>query len=140
MIPRSLALFATLLLSGCSAVGPDYKPPKSRFRSNGAKRLRLQAVQPDKWWKTFNDPVLDKLISDAIASNLDLKLALERVKDARVLRSATIAAGLPSLDAKSNISRRFNNTSSPASQTGNILCGRRFWYRQSADQHFPDGL
>lgn len=58
------------------------------------------------------------MIGDAIASNLDLKLALERVKDARVLRSATIAAGLPSLDAKSNVSRRFNNSSASASQTG----------------------
>ncbi len=47
-----------------------------------------------------------------------MKLALERVKDARALRTATIATGLPSLDAKSNVSRRLNNFSSSASQAG----------------------
>jgi outer membrane protein, multidrug efflux system len=118
MIRHPLALAVTLLLSGCFAVGPDYEPPKMPIPRQWAETSAATGTQPDKWWKTFNDPVLDKLVSDAIASNLDLKLALERVKDARALRSATIAAGLPSLDAKSNVSRRFNNTSSPSSQTG----------------------
>lgn len=121
MIRRPVALYITLLLSGCFAVGPDYEPPKIPVPQQWSETTAAtgsQPAQPDKWWKTFNDPVLDKLISDAIVSNLDLKLALERVKDARALRSATIAAGLPSLTAKSNISRRFNNSSSSASQTG----------------------
>jgi multidrug efflux system outer membrane protein len=117
MTYRLFALFAALLLSGCPAVGPDYEPPQMpvpRQWSETTAATPLHAQQPDQWWKAFNDPVLDQLIGEAIASNLDLKLALERVKDARALRSATIAAGLPSLDAKSNVSRRFNNTSAPA--------------------------
>lgn len=118
MIGRPLALLVTLLLSGCFAVGPDYEPPKIPVPKQWSETAAATGYHEDKWWKTFNDPVLDKLISDAIASNLDLKLALERVKDARALRSATIAAGLPSLDAKSTVSRRFNNSSSSASQTG----------------------
>ncbi len=121
MIPHSLALFAILLLSGCFAVGPDYERPKipvPQQWSETTAATNSQSAQPEQWWKNFNDPVLDKLISDAISSNLDLKLALERVKDARVLRTATIAAGLPSLTAKSNVSRRFNNSSSSASQSG----------------------
>ncbi|MFI3156697.1 MAG: efflux transporter outer membrane subunit [Methylococcaceae bacterium] len=121
MIRHSLALFAILLLPGCSAVGPDYERPAipvPQQWSETTAGINPHPVQPDKWWKSFNDPLLDKLIGEAIASNPDLKLALERVKDARVLRSATIAAGLPSLDAKSNAGRRFNNTSSPASQAG----------------------
>lgn len=114
MTYRPFALFFALLLSGCPAVGPDYEPPQMPVPQQWSETVAATGVQPDKWWKTFNDPVLDRLISDAITSNLDLKLALERVKDARALRSATIAAGLPSLDAKSNVSRRFNNTSAPA--------------------------
>lgn len=126
MIPRSFALFAALLLSGCFAVGPDYEPPKIPVPQQWSETTTATGDQPEQWWKTFNDPVLDKLIGEAIASNLNLKLALERVKDARVLRTATIAAGLPSLDAKSSISRRFNNTSSPASQTGTSSAGGGF--------------
>ena len=130
MIHRVFTLFAALLLSGCPAVGPDYKPPEmpvpGQWTETAAVTGPHAEQQPDQWWKAFNDPVLDKLISDAIASNLDLKLTLERVKDARALRSATIAAGLPSLDARSNVSRRFNNTSSPTSQTGTSPVGGGF--------------
>ncbi|WP_340121154.1 efflux transporter outer membrane subunit [Methylobacter svalbardensis] len=126
MICRPLALFAALLLSGCFAVGPDYQRPKIPVPRQWTESTAATGSQPDKWWKAFNDPVLDQLIGDAIASNLDLKLALERVKDARVLRSATIATGLPSLDAKSNVSRRFNNSSSSASQSGTSSAGGGF--------------
>lgn len=126
MIRRPLALFAVLLLSGCSAVGPDYERPKIPVPEQWTETAVGTQAQPDKWWKTFNDPVLDKLIGEAITSNLDLKLALERVKDTRALRTATIAAGLPSLDAKSSVSRRFNNSSSPASQTGTSSAGGGF--------------
>jgi multidrug efflux system outer membrane protein len=126
MIYRPLVLIGMLILSACSAVGPDYEPPKIPVPRQWTETTATTGSQPDKWWKTFNDPVLDKLIGDAITSNLDLKLALERVKDARALRSATIAAGLPSLDAKSNVSRRFNNTTSPTSQTGTSSVGGGF--------------
>lgn len=126
MTRRPLALFVSLLLSGCFAVGPDYQRPKIPIPRQWTETPAVQGSQPEQWWKTFNDPILDKLISDAIASNLDLKLALERVKDARALRSATIAAGLPSLDAKSSASRRFNNSSSPTSQTGTSSAGGGF--------------
>ncbi|WP_027149119.1 efflux transporter outer membrane subunit [Methylobacter tundripaludum] len=126
MTRRPLTLFVSLLLSGCFAVGPDYQRPKIPIPRQWTETPAVQGFQPEQWWKTFNDPILDKLISEAIASNLDLKLALERVKDARALRSATIAAGLPSLDAKSSASRRFNNSSSPASQTGTSSAGGGF--------------
>ncbi len=122
MIYRSFVFFAALLLSACFAVGPDYRPPELPVPKQWTEAVgadsRVEIA--DKWWKAFNDPVLDKLMSDAVASNLDLKLAIERVKDARVLRSSTIAAGLPSLTAKSNVVRRFNNSSSSSSQTGGV--------------------
>jgi multidrug efflux system outer membrane protein len=121
MMRHPVVLFYILLLSGCAAVGPDYEQPKMpipQHWSETATGIKSPPAQADKWWRCFNDPMLDQLIGEAIASNLDLKLALERVKDARALRSATIAAGLPSLTAKSNISRRFNNIASPTSQTG----------------------
>jgi NodT family efflux transporter outer membrane factor (OMF) lipoprotein len=121
MTSRPLALCITTLLSGCFAVGPDYRPPNIPVPQQWTEATtdnRSQQQQPDSWWKTFNDPVLDKLISEALTSNLNLKIAQARVKDARILRSATIAAGLPSLSARSNLSRRLNNSSSSGAQTG----------------------
>ncbi len=123
---RLPALLIALLVSGCFAVGPDYQRPTipvPQQWSESTANTRSHAehgndTQAEQWWQSFNNPVLDQLIGEAIASNLDLKLALERIKDARILRTATIAAALPALDAKSNISRRFNNSSSSGSQSG----------------------
>ena len=128
MIFRSSGFFiSSLLIVGC-AVGPDYQPPKMPVPLKWAEaNPPLQAVKrhPDKWWLTFKDPVLDQLIVDAIAANLDLKQALARIQDARTQRSVTIAAGLPSVAARSNLSRRFNNTTT-GSQTGGSTVGGGF--------------
>ena len=129
MIRGSIVLSLIMLMSGCT-VGPDYKRPvvpvpKQWSEATKDKHLGLQGkhkglplpARTDQWWHTFNDPVLNRLITDAIAANLDLKQALVRVKDARAQRWVTITAGLPSITGKSNVSRRFNNTST-TSQTG----------------------
>ena len=105
-----LLLCIAVLVAGC-AVGPDYKEPvvavpKQWHEATSSAKTAL----PDKWWQTFNDKELNQLITEAISANLDLKLALERVKDARALRWATIATGLPSVDGKSSASRRLNNS------------------------------
>ncbi len=117
-----IAFAIAYFLAGC-AVGPDYREPKMAVPKqwSGADS-RAKTAQPDKWWQAFGDKELDRLITEAIAANLDLKLALERVKDARAQRSATIAAGLPSIDAKNTVSRRFNN-SSGGQQTGGGVGG-----------------
>jgi multidrug efflux system outer membrane protein len=130
MIRCSIVLFLTFLVSGCT-VGPDYKPPIvpvpkqwSGAAKDNHKGLPLPA-QPDQWWKTFNDPVLNRLITDAIAANLDLKQALARVKEARAQRWVTIATGLPSITGKSNISRRFNNSTATSQAGGGFGIGNQ---------------
>jgi len=114
-----------MLVAGCT-VGPDYKRPLYLFRNNGMRQqstrvqnalIKYHETHPDQWWKSFNDPSLNRLITDAIAANLDLKQALVRVKEARAQRWITITAGLPSVTGRSNLSRRFNNTTA-TSQTG----------------------
>jgi NodT family efflux transporter outer membrane factor (OMF) lipoprotein len=70
-----------------------------------------QVLHLQNWWKTFNDPVLNQLISQATRSNLDLKLAESRIRASRSQYDATIAAALPSLSSHSTSSRRLNNSS-----------------------------
>lgn len=103
-------------LGGC-AVGPDYREPKLKVPEKWAETSAdgRAAALPAEWWKTFGDPVLNRLIKEAVASNLDLMQAGQRILDARAQRTVAIAAGLPSLDAHSNLSRRRN-----ALGTGNI--------------------
>jgi len=121
-------LFILTVLSGC-AVGPDYRKPSipvpKQWNETTTTSATSKTAQPDKWWQTFNDATLNQLITDAIAANLDYKVALERVKDARAQRTVAFAAALPSVAAKSTTSRRFNNTSS-AGQSGGTTSGGGF--------------
>lgn len=122
MIRNRILLFLTLLVSGCT-VGPDFKPPivsvpKQWTDDPTINRAAIPQAQQDQWWKSFNDPVLDRLINDAIAANLDLKQALVRVKEARAQRWITITAGLPTITGKSTASRRLNNYSSSTQAGG----------------------
>lgn len=112
-----------VLITGC-AVGPDYKEPVVAVPTHWHEAITTaKTALPDKWWQTFNDKELNRLISEAIAANLDLKLALERVKDARALRWATIATGLPSVDGTSSVSRQLNNTGGGGQSGGGNVGG-----------------
>ncbi|MGZ8096446.1 MAG: efflux transporter outer membrane subunit [Methylosarcina sp.] len=117
-----LFLLLGLLLPGC-AVGPDYVRPEVAVPAHWSEAKTAKAVLPKTyadWWRTFHDPALNRLMSDAIASNLDLQQAAARIREARTQRIQTIAAGLPTLSAGSNISRRRNalSFSSTASNLG----------------------
>jgi len=51
------------------------------------------------WWQGFNDPVLSVLVADAMAANLDIRLASARLEEARAMADAQRGAEWPSLDA-----------------------------------------
>lgn len=79
-----------LLLVGCR-VGPDYcGPPRApvapSWDNHGDETVRFVSPDLPGWWTRFDDPVLDTLISEAISENLDLKVAAERIFEARALR------------------------------------------------------
>ncbi len=97
-----------LLLSAC-VVGRDYTSPEMPIPQKWSENVATQKTSQE-WWKSFNDEALNSLMNEAIGANLNLKQALSRVKEARILRRETIATGLPSLNSKNVASRRFNNS------------------------------
>src|SRR6185312_11665437 len=86
-LPAALTLVSTIV-SGCAAVGPNYKrpdiAPPATFRGDtDAQAAASLADAP--WWQVFSDEALQTLIRDAIAHNLDLRVAVARVQEARAL-------------------------------------------------------
>jgi multidrug efflux system outer membrane protein len=83
-IPVATIIAATLL-TGCT-LGPDYQrpelptPPQYRFEEGTAA---AESIADTPWWDVFQDPVLQDLIREAIAANLDLRAAVARVDAAR---------------------------------------------------------
>ncbi|MDY0184247.1 MAG: efflux transporter outer membrane subunit [Desulfuromonadaceae bacterium] len=98
-----IALSATLLacgLAGC-AVGPNYRAPQPDVPAqwNAATDARpLDALVLAQWWKQFNDPLLNALVTDALEANLDLGTARAQLREARARRDMSGARLGPSLD------------------------------------------
>jgi outer membrane protein, multidrug efflux system len=52
------------------------------------------------WWAGFNDPALDKLVAEGLASGPSVRVAALRVKEARALSRQTIGDFLPSINGQ----------------------------------------
>lgn len=86
MSKKILVALAALLLSAC-AVGPDYKAPETAPAVvANAQAPQFTAQNPEAaWWQQFEDAELDSLVRRGLASNLDLRIAVDRVRAARAV-------------------------------------------------------
>jgi len=86
------AACAALLLGGCAKLGPDFhgiKNPPLPQAWHAASSKNREII---RWWKTFHDPVLNRLITEAYRQNLDIQSAGLRIAQARA--ALGIAQGL----------------------------------------------
>jgi NodT family efflux transporter outer membrane factor (OMF) lipoprotein len=91
MLSRTiLATVSALALAACAA-GPNYeaKPiPASAagpFVAATGSAVVSDAQPQAKWWRLYDDPVLDGLVSDALAANTDIRVAAAHLAKARAL-------------------------------------------------------
>ena len=114
---KILLLF--LGVAGCT-VGPDYKKPDVKVNTDWHTQVPTkESTIPLKdlmWWKKFNDPILDQLIEQAGQSNLDIELALARIREGRANVSSSESAFSPSLTASGSIKRSKYGQNAAASE------------------------
>jgi NodT family efflux transporter outer membrane factor (OMF) lipoprotein len=96
----AFSLVSTLALAGC-AVGPNYVAPKTPPTAAGAfvsatPAAASAAALPDQWWRLYNDPVLDRLVLQALTENKDLKVAAANLANEQALVSEARAGLFPS--------------------------------------------
>jgi NodT family efflux transporter outer membrane factor (OMF) lipoprotein len=76
-----------LMLAGCSAVGPEYERPELAVNPDWLEAEQQQyATTPAelaRWWEYLGDPVLNQLITTAIAQNNGVRIAGLRVLEAQ---------------------------------------------------------
>jgi multidrug efflux system outer membrane protein len=98
--------FLALVLVGCT-VGPNYKTPQTKMPESFANTQAAAGTEVvAKWWTTLQDPTLDSLIDRAVRSNLDLRFAQARIREARAQRGVVKADLLPSVNASASYQRR----------------------------------
>jgi NodT family efflux transporter outer membrane factor (OMF) lipoprotein len=97
-----------LLLAGCT-VGPDYHRPQAAAPAQWVSPQAGAQTNPPAadaaWWKAFHDAELDALIVRAAQSNLNLRAAVARVREARAAVRVVSADLSPTLDATGSYAR-----------------------------------
>ena len=120
--PITKVFFIVLILSGCIKVGPDYTkvepklPPQWNTElAGGLTTSELQPANLAHWWTTLNDPELKALMERTVHGNLDIQIALGRIREARALRGISRADLFPTLDASASAikSRGSENSLTP---------------------------
>jgi multidrug efflux system outer membrane protein len=100
-------LLLTALLGGC-AVGRHYRrpdlqlPAQYRFQSPASADASLGDLP---WWDLYKDEQLHALLNEALANNLDVRIAAARVDEARAALGTSRLQQLPQLDVVGSVSR-----------------------------------
>ena len=116
-ILKCISCVCVMTIAGCT-VGPNFQSPKQSVPSSwtGIDGQKTGAVDLVHWWTQFNDPNLTSLIDRAVTSNLDLKQAQSRLRQARAARRIVSAGLWPTLDATGSYKR--SKTAGTATTSG----------------------
>ncbi|MFQ3589809.1 MAG: efflux transporter outer membrane subunit, partial [Chloracidobacterium sp.] len=102
------ALATSLFITGCAVKPPVRKvvvETPSGWTSVAGEGISLQPAELDAWWKNFHDAQLTQLIDRALAGNLDIRVAVARIREARSQAGIADAAKYPALGAAANVQR-----------------------------------
>jgi multidrug efflux system outer membrane protein len=100
---RYLVLVPLLLFASACTLGPQYtRPPietPPAYRGADAAAPGAGSLADRPWSELFADPALDRLVTVALAQNFDLRMAAERVLQARAAYLRTRADERPAVGA-----------------------------------------
>ena len=101
------------MLAGCT-VGPDYHRPdlpvNEHYQALPETAGSAPVVDIEQWWMGFEDPVLNRIVSQVLARNLDLAAAQARVAQARAQAAGARANLLPQGSLDGSIARERQST------------------------------
>ena len=108
----SLACMALLsqlaVLASCTPEVVPVEPPVALPEAFSAQG---EAPTPGKWWTAFGDAQLNSLIDQALQDNFSLRIAWDRLDQARAVAAQSGAPLLPSLDGNADASRTVRKAS-----------------------------
>lgn len=70
-----------------------------------------------RWWLSFNDPALTALIERGLQANTDIRVALDRVREARAYQTQAESAMYPTVEAGGAVAREKFNLRNPNGPT-----------------------
>ncbi len=112
---------AAVCCGGCKT-GPDYRTPEKSVPDKWSSlspgvEAETPATEAAAWWTTLSDPTLTSLITRGVETNLELKLATARIREARAARGIAAAGLLPTVGASASY-RRMQSVEPPTQSSG----------------------
>ena len=95
-----------LLIAGGGCAAGSASAPQSEAAPDlpgGFAESPAGTYQPQEWWRTFNDPALDRVVESVLASNFSVAEAVARVEQARTRARLADAAVLPVVRARAGV-------------------------------------
>jgi outer membrane protein, multidrug efflux system len=92
-------LLFLLFLASCT-LHPKYERPTVETTDSWRTSMDTKKAVNIGWWKSFNDPVLDQLIDEALANNQDVQVAIARVDQFRAELGIARSKYFPQVKAK----------------------------------------
>ncbi|MGJ7504008.1 MULTISPECIES: efflux transporter outer membrane subunit [unclassified Variovorax] len=119
-------LVSMFLVAGC-AVGPDYHAPPVTLPVQWAttQDRTLSSAAPDlsRWWTRLDDPLLNALVDEAVAGNLDVATASAKIREARATYNQAAGSLVPSLTSTASATRSVSNGVASGGTTGTTSTG-----------------
>ncbi|QGK72757.1 efflux transporter outer membrane subunit [Flavobacterium sp. SLB02] len=97
-----IILIIASIWSSCKITKP-YAKPETSVMYREKESIDTTTIATMKWSELFTDPALQQLISDGLAANLDLKIAVERINQSAVNVKLSKATFLPSVNGNLSV-------------------------------------
>ena len=128
-----LGLIGVLALAGCE-VGPRYVAPGTAptaaqpFVSATPDVAASDQTLPADWWKLYDDPVLDRLVPEALAENADLKTAQANLVYAQGLLDEARVGLFPTTDLSAGATYGKSSTAALLSSVNGVSAKPRWGF------------
>lgn len=105
-----LQIVALTFLTGCAARQEAPEVPQAPVELPEAFTQTGMPAVSDRWWRAFDDPQLDQLVTRALEGNLNLQASFQRLRQARAIAQRQGASMFPTLDATAGAQRQESDT------------------------------
>ncbi|MEX3932060.1 efflux transporter outer membrane subunit [Paraburkholderia phymatum] len=117
IVAKALAVAAAMTLAACAVQPATHADLPQTVKTVAPDAWSVDApkdtVDADAWWSQFGDPPMHRLVDIVLGDNLDVKAAVERVKQAQDITKQQRAALAPQLDAGATAAYQRQNTPPP---------------------------
>ena len=123
--PALTILLVSAVLSACM-VGPNFQKPATTLPAEWSgptvapQPVTAAEAELTHWWTLFDDPILVVLVESAVRSNLELKQAEARIRQARAARGVVAAGRGPTGDATGTYQRSRTASAGSGQSKGDI--------------------